>query len=476
MTRLMENSKGFSVRSIDIGRQECCVIILRRAGMELLVPERGPGAEIPTIYIPQQQRVAESVTHAVQEQLEIAVYCLFVVTVPSSKAGSRFCVAVESRDNDQAAPEQCHWILVEHLSNESFREGDFAIVEAAIREMRSYAEGLAIGPFGKPGWIEDLVRWVEGEVSPLGIRLGGDIRQFNASPTFALLRFETNGKALWFKAVGEPNLHEPPIIAILSRNLPAFVPELIAVHPFLNGWLAAECEGLTLAESTDGGEWRHAAITLATLQIESAKISDQLIEAGCRDSRINKLLEQVDPFLASVARLMERQEKPLPPAMNCDQLDALGVCIKQAATVWTLLNIPDTLGNLDFNPGNIVISGERCVFLDWAEAYVGPPFLTFELLRAHLEQTSVASGSLNSQLSRNYADVWTQFLSSEVVAEGWELSKLLAPFAYATGTSLWRDEQALLNPSVAGYLRSLTRRMQRESQRLQERRLICLNP
>ena len=71
--------------------------------------------------------------------------------------------------------------------------------------------------------------------------------------------------------------------------------------------------------------------------------------------------------------------------------------VKDALTAWAQSNIPDTLGHLDLNPGNILISPDQCVFLDWAEAYVGPPFLTFQYLIEHLSQTK-QEGLIGSQL------------------------------------------------------------------------------
>jgi len=65
-----------------------------------------------------------------------------------------------------------------------------------------------------------VVLLVQRAIEPYGLRLSGEFRQLNASPTFALLRLETTGQALWFKAVGEPNLREFPIpspIETLSR-------------------------------------------------------------------------------------------------------------------------------------------------------------------------------------------------------------------------------------------------------------------
>jgi hypothetical protein len=55
-----------------------------------------------------------------------------------------------------------------------------------------------------------------------------------------------------------------------------------------------------------------------------------------------------------------------------------------------------------------------------------------------------------------------------------QLSPLLAAFAYAASSNGWRDQEILDDSRRAGYLRSLTRRMNREANQLNERRSPCL--
>ncbi len=65
------------------------------------------------------------------------------------------------------------------------------------------------GPFSRLDWFEDLEQWIK-ELPALGVlTLTGTVKQLNAAPSFALMRFDTSaGVPLWFKAVGPPNEHE----------------------------------------------------------------------------------------------------------------------------------------------------------------------------------------------------------------------------------------------------------------------------
>ena len=277
---------------------------------------------------------------------------------------------------------------------------------------------------------------------------------------------------MWFKAVGEPNLREFGISLALAKLFPGFVPTVISTHPAWHGWLTTEFPGSTLDEASDSSAWERAAHTLAELQIVSVGHTDQLLDAGCRDLRVPSLLTLVDPFMEVMSQLMEQQQKRSPAALGRGELLTLGTQIKTTLSELAELDIPDTLGHLDFNPGNILCSADQCVFLDWAEAYVGPPFLTLQYLREHLgrlRQEDIRSGI---DVVKAYQTKWSRNLSPEAVSAAMNLAPVLAVFAYATGGS-WRNPTVLRDPKAASYLRSLTRRILLEMQRLQGRRLLC---
>jgi len=305
--------------------------------------------------------------------------------------------------------------------------------------------------------------------------LTGEFRQLNASPTFALLRFETNESAVWFKAVGEPNLREFPISLTLATLFPGFVPGILATHPAWHGWLMTEVVGSTLDEVADACAWERAAQTLGELQIASLGMTDRLLDAPCRDLRIASLRSLVDPFMETMSQLMEQQQTTPPAVLEGGELRTLGKQIKEALSKLAELGVPDALGHLDFNPGNILCSVDRCVFVDWAEAYVGPPFFTFDYLRTHLARAQREDAGLSADVVTAYETPWRAVLSPDVVAEAMKVAPVLAVFAYATATEEWRKPASLPGSRAAGYLRSLTRRMHGEMRRLQDRRPLCIH-
>jgi hypothetical protein len=279
---------------------------------------------------------------------------------------------------------------------------------------------------------------------------------------------------VWFKAVGEPNLHEYGISLALARLLPRFVPTILGTKPAWHGWLMSD-GGETLDESPDPSAWQTAITTLADLQIASIDMTDDLLRVGCRDLRLATLLDLVDPFLDTMAELMNQQTKVPPPVLSRQELSRLNATIKDALNCLEALPIPDTLGHSDFNPGNIIFGPERCVFIDWAEAHVGHPFLTFEYFLSHLRRDYAALVPFEAESRSSYARRWQASSSAEHVAEAFLFSPLAAVFAYAAAGNIWRNPERLKIPQVPSYLRSLTRRMKQEAEMVQRRRVECPN-
>jgi hypothetical protein len=315
------------------------------------------------------------------------------------------------------------------------------------------------------GWFKKVIEWVEAEAAVVSLRLTGAFHQLNASATFSLIRFDTNGPALWFKCVGEPTAHELPISRTLARLFPAFVPRILAVHEEWNAWLTIEVPGTHPDEKSDIGVWATLTRTLADLQIASIGSTLHFIEIGCRDVRACTLVGCVDPFLDMIANLMARQSKQRPAPLTPSEIAALGIRLKDVLSAYSNLDILNTLGHLDFNPGNIIASGDHCVLLDWAEACVGPPFLTFQYLVERLRRLQPAHEAWEARLLSEYSEKWQSFVGPREMAEALAAAPLLAVFTYAAAAGTWRDADRLEDPDIARHFRSLARRMKVEADR-----------
>jgi Ser/Thr protein kinase RdoA (MazF antagonist) len=309
----------------------------------------------------------------------------------------------------------------------------------------------------------------------LGFRLTGGFRQLNASPTFSLIRLETEDGALWFKATGEPNAHELPVSLFLARVFPGHVPRIFGVHPAWNGWLMEEVPGSELGQTGDCTSWERAAEQLADLQIESVGKGAELLDRGCKDLRIRRLLERIDPFLARMAEFMAAQKEPSPAPLACSELASLREGLEEACRLLESIDLPDALGHIDCNPGNILVSGDRCVFLDWAEACVTNPLITLEYLCQHLGRSALQEPAAVEHITAAYLRPWTSFHSPDDLRRALALSPLIAVFVCAIASDAWCSPDTIHNHTLAGYFRSLTRRMYREAIQAAQRSELCLD-
>jgi Phosphotransferase enzyme family len=437
------------------------ILVYRNDATELLAETTSAGFRLPAVAIPRYTRVAAQLTDAVKKFWDIETCCLF--TLPSST--SSYAV-LESYCSDTEHRTGISWVPLDSLPSRPFEDpADLAAVHTSQETLNQYRRGELPGVFGRPGWLRMVLEWAEGQAAAAGLRLTGAFRHLNASPTFSLIRFETDGPAVWFKAVGEPNLREYPITAELTQFFPAYVPKIIGKIADWNAWLAVEVEGIHLDESSDFGIWMTVATTLADLQIASRGQSLHLIHTGCQDARVCSLAEVVNPFLEVMAELMDRQTKDSPPRLSRKKLAVLGSQLQDALSSLSCAKIPNVLGHLDFNPGNILVSRNRCVFLDWAEACVGHPFLTFQLLVERWRRLFPLRESLENKLLSAYLERWQPLTEPGQLTEAHAIAPLLAVFSYAAVGQPWRDARWRDHLDTAGYLRSLTRRMQREADR-----------
>ena len=460
---------------IEPDRLQYRLIITRRRGTEVLVSVQPSGCSLPRLDVLARTRLAPQLIAGANQTHHLETYCLSMNNFPPSaehRACERYAV-MEAVDYKNQAPPTTRWVSsADVASNGTLLQADQEAVRSALEELGRYVAEPERGPFARPGWIRELFGWVRNQIEPLGLRLTGRFQQLNASPTFSLIRIETTGGAVWFKATGEPNTHELPLSLALARLFPVNVPAILAVHSFWNGWLSPEVPGTSLEEITECSAWERTAEELAQLQIASTGRMSELVQCGSKDVRLSKLAELINPFQARMSELMAAQEKQCPAPLSDRELSLLGDQLREACSLLHTLGVPDTLGNIDVNPANITVSTERSIFLDWAEAYWGHPFFTLEYLLEHFRRRHLPL-AWESKLKSSYARRWLSVCSAEAVSETSWVAPLVAVFAYVVAGVSWRDPERFRDQKVAGYLRSMTRRIEREARLLRERPEQC---
>jgi len=446
-------------------REQFRVVLIRPDSREVLVAGEQGRFVLPAVQIPRHTRHAEQITAAIASLLNLESYCLFTVPADSQPRATHHYAFACTTVGDASPPDGFGWVSAHLLSNDALGDvQDLLASQSGFEVIRRCQRDPQSGYFGRPAWLHEIMDWSGRQLGPLRLRLTGEYCQWNASSTTCLLRLATDASPVWFKAVGEVSAREFPITLYLAQQFPAHVPVTIAKRDDCNGWLAEEAIGSHPDARSSDQTWIRVADSLAELQVASIGHILQLAEAGCRDVRSRSLVESVQPFLEAMDELMEEQTKISPAPVTRAELKFLENILFDAISSVDELDIPAALGHLDFNPGNIIAGPDRIVFLDWAAASVGSPFLTLEYLLERLHTFRPSDHTLRTEVFTAYARRWRSHVGSDELAVALAATPLLAVFSYASFSGAWCDPARLRDPVTSGHLRSLTRRMKREAE------------
>jgi Phosphotransferase enzyme family len=430
---------------------------------EILLGSDGATFSLPEIAIPPQERIAANINREVERRFGLRVISLYEIDSPVLPDGV-FYHAVLSVESSERIPKNTTWMPIASVSANSFRcEEDFA----AIDRFRSLcAKGIADSspdPFLRLTWFREVTDWVNESLGPYGLHLTGPFRQLNACSTFSLLRFETSGTPVWFKAAGAPNTREYPITLALARICPKFIPKVLATRSDWNGWLAEEAAGTSLFSDTYLPHWEYAAKSLAHLQVQTIPLVQELSRAGARDFSCRYLGSCVEPFVEFLQNHAHRSSDSRVLGLPVSELPELRVSLESVLTTLDELCLPETVGHMDLNPQNIICSDRECVFLDWAEAFIGCPFFSFEYLLQQFRGAFPSQPTVERKFQEAYVAPWRASISSENLALAVSLSPLAGLFAYSTTVQRYLETEESASSIQWEYFLRLVRKMRRMS-------------
>jgi hypothetical protein len=434
------------------------IVVATSDGAEILVLKQDGLCSLPEVMLDRRQRLAWQINQQMQRDWQLPVLSIAPIQPVSNEheAVARYHL-VEVNPREASLPEGLRPVRITALARDQFRcAEDFDIVASVLA--KDCDSESRCSSFGKLGWFESLSAWVREVTESHGLTWDGTFEQLHAAPRFSLIRFVTSPCALWFKAVGEPNTREFQITQALAALLPDFVPRIVAVRSECNGWLAKEAAGATLDTVHDDGFWISAADSLAKLQIASISHVDKLEAAGARP--LHSLVSDASrgKFASAATKLFSTSRQRFRDPI-ADHFEEIALRARRVFERVIELNVPNTLGHLDMNAGNVLVSGEKCTYLDWAEACVGFPFLTLEYLLQGFRRVFGRQSHHESAVVKSYLSPWENRLSPGAVAEAWEHSSFVALYAY-TARCIAVSETDLTNaPHLSKYVRSLLRRL-----------------
>ena len=444
------------------GHESWGILAVSPDGRQILLQQEGENFSLPRVEIPRYERVAANINRTVRQDLGIPVISLYPIVPagPGDTAGGDYHAVTALPKNDDL-PHAGEWKFMSSLSAESFpRRLDFLAIRAFRAGLERNGEDRETFPFLQPDWLTDVARWVADALRPHALHLTGAFRQLNADSLFSLIRFETNGRAVWFKAVGAGNSREFPLTLALAQLCPARIPKVLAGKPEWRAWLALEASSVCLSESSDPRQWEGAAAELAFLQIASIPAADALRSAGAQDLTCDGLRLLAETFFAFLTSSPPASRASGGNALTGEEIEEIKNAVLDCLAHLEAVGLPNTVGHMDLNPANIHSTGTGCVFLDWAEAFLGNPLFSFEYLLQHFRRAVSPGAQEQTRFREAYLLPWREVVSPAGLQAATSSAPLAALFAYAA--TVWSDSTKR-GPNVAGekYLASLVRKMKR---------------
>ncbi len=246
-------------------------------------------------------------------------------------------------------------------------------------------------------------------------------------PWSTVFRVPTGDGAVYVKCCGPTQRHEPRLTALLHREFPGVVTEVLALHPTRPWMLVAE-GGTKLGEVFTGDDllraWRAILPRCAQLQRDITPRTSEIIAFGTADHRPARLLAGFDEVVAG---------EPAVSGQRADRLTAdehralLSVHSRLAEALRALaaLGIDDTLNHDDLHQNNVLVRDGRMVIFDWGDACVSHPFLTLAVtLRFAAQKTGRAEDSAEILALREaYLEPWSDRASTRELRDAAELGR-----------------------------------------------------
>ena len=328
------------------------------------------------------------------------------------------------------------------------------------------------GVFSRFGWVEDALDWISREAGIDSAQFTDDGRQFNVAADSALVRFGRGSDApIWFKAAGDRSNSEYRVTRTLTRLFPDFLPSVIATREDWKAW-AMEDSGAPLSSVRSPAAFGKAVSRLAELQKASVSSASFLLSAGCSDQRLPVLRANISPMIDLIDDAMVRQDLGFGPRFTSARLHALEAILTETCLSLEDLQIPDALLHGDLSFENILVGPRGLVFTDWASAAVGNPFVTFEQLRAQIEQEKDAHAWL-PVLTEIYLGSWSELLNRNQMECALNLVPPIAAMMYLFDQWQLFGSERCSELDFQSYVRGIARQIDRAAHDIPLRRVRC---
>lgn len=192
------------------------------------------------------------------------------------------------------------------------------------------------------------------------VEVTGEVERVRARPWSVVLRAPTASGDVYLKQNGPGFEHEVPLLEVLAPLAPDLLPRLVATDAERR-WVLMEDAGVE-----GSPRWRELVVAYAQLQRATVAHVDALVAAGVPDRRLAVLPEVYTRATGRSPRVVEEL---------CAELETLG--------------LPEAIEHDDLHLTNILLRDAEQRIVDWGDACVSHPFLSFGVTRRFLDDDDV---------------------------------------------------------------------------------------
>jgi hypothetical protein len=295
-----------------------------------------------------------------------------------------------------------------------------AVLETCLAEAETATIPTLRAPWARRGWFAQAQAWLTAQLEQLDYVLVPPLAQVRNWGISCVLRARTFTGALYFKAASTRPLfaRESAVVQELAARYPAHMPLPVAMDHHQN-WLLLADIGPDLRSTPDSQMWTEALVTFGRLQRATATQVDDLLSLGCRDRRLETIMEPLETLVhdAEVAALLQADEQA--------RLRHLMPRLTTMSRALADYRVPYTLVHGDLHPGNIARCQGTYRFFDWTDACIAHPF--FDILPILLEAQALPdAASVCAHMLESYLGLWTAYEPLERLHQIWALAQPLA--------------------------------------------------
>jgi Phosphotransferase enzyme family len=370
---------------------------------------------------------AKAINEAVEAQFKTRVLTLRQVCRQYNEAHQEVAKVhiMENLEREWFLPDYAAWVNLDDMKRlELYRPEHLPLIEDYFNEVENPTYPPLRPVWAYEQWYWGAHRWVVEQMRLRESALIAPLEQLRSWAVSCLLRAKTVWGTYYLKASNPHYGHEAAITQLLVERFPENLPKIAEILPEQNILLLLDFGDTVLEHVEDISLWEKALHQYALLQLESGKIIDDLLEAGCADRRLAKLAQRIDTVFG------DKEALHVGNGINEADYNRLQTLIpKLKAKLHELdgYGLPYTIEHGDFHARNVAVQAGRVIFFDWTGANISHPFFSMFFFLEFDNPFEEDLPGWDARFREAYLPVWSEYGNEAHLNAAFELAMQLSP-------------------------------------------------